>query len=218
MDYKWRGGYCGKKHLIDGHKVLNVGIILGEGGAEYLKLENRSEQVVKFAVVGVQKLVTKRDDERNVIESQPSPIYKGVPLLYLLKPELAPNREFYYRTLDYGDDASQKNEFERIALYSDRLGDFPSADLPFSATKIVSLFENESQHLYVTYSNYSLGLQGQVNANREFRATQERGLELFARIQPQQVFQNRGTLPLLPLGFEGQLRRSGETFLVKENW
>ena len=48
MDYKWRGGYCGKKHLIDGHKVLNVGIILGEGGAEYLKLENRSEQVVKF--------------------------------------------------------------------------------------------------------------------------------------------------------------------------
>lgn len=74
VDYKWRGGYCGKKHLIDGHKVLNVGIILGEGGAEYLKLENRSEQVVKFAVVGVQKLVTKRDDERNVIESQPSPV------------------------------------------------------------------------------------------------------------------------------------------------
>lgn len=51
--------------------MLNVGIILGEGGAEYLKLENRSEQVVKFAVVGVQKLVTKRDDERNVIESSP---------------------------------------------------------------------------------------------------------------------------------------------------
>ena len=74
VDYKWRGGYCGKKHLIDGHKVLNVGIILGEGGAEYLKLENRSEQVVKFAVVGVQKLVTKRDDERNVIESQPRPV------------------------------------------------------------------------------------------------------------------------------------------------
>lgn len=69
VDYKWRGGYCGKKHLIDGYKEINVSAILGDGGAEYLKLENRSEQVVKFAVVGVQKLVTKRDDERNVIES-----------------------------------------------------------------------------------------------------------------------------------------------------
>lgn len=74
VDYKWRGGYCGKKHLIDGYKEINVSAILGDGGAEYLKLENRSEQVVKFAVVGVQKLVTKRDDERNVIESQPSPV------------------------------------------------------------------------------------------------------------------------------------------------
>lgn len=217
VDFKWRGGYCGKKHLIDGHKEFDVKKLLGAGGAEYLKLENLSDQSVKLAIVGVQKIVTTRDEERIVIESQPSPIYKGVPLLYLLKPELAPNREFYFRTVNYDGDSSDEG-LEKILLYSEQLGDFSSAALPFSADKIVSLYENDSQHLYVNYFNYSFELRGERGANREFRALRERGLELFSVLQPRAVVYNNGTFPLLPLKFEGQLQRTGDRFLVKENW
>ena len=92
VNLKQRGG--GNK-VKERYKKLDVGVLLGEGGAEYLKLENLSEQPIKLAIVGTQRLVA----NDNVIESQPNPIYRGVPLLYLLKPESAPNKDFYFRTI-----------------------------------------------------------------------------------------------------------------------
>ena len=216
VNLKQRGG--GNK-VKERYKKLDVGVLLGEGGAEYLKLENLSEQPIKLAIVGTQRLVA----NDNVIESQPNPIYRGVPLLYLLKPESAPNKDFYFRTIkeyERGKGAStiKEGDAKKIALYSGQLGEFGKDELPFSVERIVALYENDSQHLYLDYMNYSLEFVGYKNENREFMALKENGLELFRVIQPHQVVYNNGTFPLLSLNLVRQQRRVGDSFLVKEDW
>ena len=199
------------------YKRLNVGILLGEGGAEYLKLENLSAQPVKLAIVGTQRLVA----NDNVIVSQPNPIYKGVPLLYLLKPASAPNKDFYFRTIkEYirGNGASSiiEGEVKTIALYSEQLGEFGKEALPFSVDRIIALYEKESSHLYLDYMNYSLEFVGYTNENKEFMLLKANGLELFSVIQPHQVVYNNGTFPLISFDLARQQRRAGDSFLVKE--
>lgn len=216
VNLKQRGG--GNK-VKERYKKLDVGVLLGEGGAEYLKLENLSEQPIKLAIVGTQRLVA----NDNVIESQPNPIYRGVPLLYLLKPESAPNKDFYFRTIkeyERGKGAStiKEGDAKKIALYSEQLGEFGKDVLPFSVERIVALYENDSQHLYLDYMNYSLEFVGYKNENREFMALKENGLELFRVIQPHQVVHNNGTFPLLSLNLVRQQRRVGDSFLVQEDW
>lgn len=216
VNLKQRGG--GNK-VKERYKKLDVGVLLGKGGAEYLKLENLSEQPIKLAIVGTQRLVA----NDNVIESQPNPIYRGVPLLYLLKPESAPNKDFYFRTIkeyERGKGAStiKEGDAKKIALYSEQLGEFGKDVLPFSVERIVALYENDNQHLYLDYMNYSLEFVGYENENREFMALKENGLELFRVIQPHQVVYNNGTFPLLSLNLVRQQRRVGDSFLVQEDW
>ncbi len=64
-------------------------------GPEYLRVENLSDQMVKLAAIDVQELKTEWVPEykETVIRSHPIPLYRGVPLLYLLKPERAPGNE-----------------------------------------------------------------------------------------------------------------------------
>ena len=170
-----QGGYCGKKYVKDAYKRLCWEKLYKEGGAEYFKLENLSGETIKLAIVGVQKLTTIRDEEYEIIARHPNPIYKGVPLLYLLKPETSPSKELYFETIQAhtsdGDLHSMiPRGLKKITLYPDRLGDFGSDELPFSAEKIVSLYENESQHLFLTYLDYSLELKGYAKGNTQFRA------------------------------------------------
>ena len=221
-----QGGYCGKKYVKDAYKRLCWEKLYKEGGAEYFKLENLSGETIKLAIVGVQKLTTIRDEEYEIIARHPNPIYKGVPLLYLLKPETSPSKELYFETLkEITRDKKGElisflpGELKKIALYPDRLGDFSGADLPFNAEKIVSLYENESQHLFLTYLNYSLELEGYANENTKFRELKrEDDIELFRVVKPHEVVYNQGAFPLLPLSFSGHIRGKGSNILVKEDW
>ena len=218
--------YCGKDEVKEIYKKINLTTLFGKGGAGYFKLENVSDQTIKFAIVGAQKLKTTRDDEREIIDLHPNPIYKGVPLLYLIKPETSPSKELYFETLkEITRDKKGKlisflpGELKKIALYPDRLGDFSAADLPFNAEKIVSLYENESQHLFLTYLNYSLELEEYANENTKFRELKrEDGIELFRVVKSHEVVYNQGAFPLLPLSFSGHIRGKGSNILVKEDW
>ena len=218
--------YCGKDKVKEIYKKINLTTLFGKGGAGYFKLENVSDQTIKFAIVGAQKLKTTRDDEREIIDLHPNPIYKGVPLLYLIKPETSPSKELYFETLkEITRDKKGElisflpGELKKIALYPDRLGDFNAADLPFNAEKIVSLYENESQHLFLTYLNYSLELEGYANENTKFRELKrEDNIELFRVVKPHEVVYNQGAFPLLPLSFSGHIRGKGSNILVKEDW
>ena len=219
-----QGGYCGKKYVKDAYKRLCWEKLYKEGGAEYFKLENLSGETIKLVIVGVQKLTTIRDEEYEIIARHPNPIYKGVPLLYLLKPETSPSKELYFETIQAhtsdGDLHSMiPRGLKKITLYPDRLGDFGSDELPFSAEKIVSLYENESQHLFLTYLNYSLELEGYANENTKFRELKrEDDIELFRVVKPHEVVYNQGAFPLLPLSFSGHIRGKGSNILVKEDW
>ena len=219
-----QGGYCGKKYVKDAYKRLCWEKLYKEGGAEYFKLENLSGETIKLAIVGVQKLTTIRDEEYEIIARHPNPIYKGVPLLYLLKPETSPSKELYFETIQAhtsdGDLHSMiPRGLKKITLYPDRLGDFGSDELPFSAEKIVSLYENESQHLFLTYLDYSLELKGYAKGNTQFRSLKkEKGIELFRVVKPHEVVYNHGESPLLPLSFSGHIKGKGSNILVKEAW
>ena len=219
-----QGGYCGKKYIKDTYKRLCREKLYKEGGAEYFKLENLSGETIKLAIVGVQKLTTIRNEEYEIIARHPNPIYKGVPLLYLLKPETSPSKELYFETIQAhtsdGDLHSMiPRGLKKITLYPDRLGDFGSDELPFSAEKIVSLYENESQHLFLTYSDYSLELEGYAKGNTQFRSLKkEKGIELFRVVKPLEVVYNHGESPLLPLSFSGHIKGKGSNILVKEDW
>ena len=219
-----QGGYCGKKYVKDAYKRLCWEKLYKEGGAEYFKLENLSGETIKLAIVGVQKLTTIRDEEYEIIARHPNPIYKGVPLLYLLKPETSPSKELYFETIQAhtsdGDLHSMiPRGLKKITLYPDRLGDFSGADLPFNAEKIVSLYENESQHLFLTYLDYSLELKGYAKGNTQFRSLKkEKGIELFRVVKPHEVVYNHGESPLLPLSFSGHIKEKGSNILVKEDW
>ena len=219
-----QGGYCGKKYVKDAYKRLCWEKLYKEGGAEYFKLENLSGETIKLAIVGVQKLTTIRDEEYEIIARHPNPIYKGVPLLYLLKPETSPSKELYFETIQAhtsdGDLHSMiPRGLKKITLYPDRLGDFSGAALPFNAEKIVSLYENESQHLFLTYLNYSLELEGYANENTKFRELKrEDGIELFRVVKSHEVVYNQGAFPLLPLSISGHIRGKGSNILVKEDW
>lgn len=219
-----QGGYCGKKYVKDAYKRLCWEKLYKEGGAEYFKLENLSGETIKLAIVGVQKLTTIRDEEYEIIARHPNPIYKGVPLLYLLKPETSPSKELYFETIQAhtsdGDLHSMiPRGLKKITLYPDRLGDFGSDELPFSAEKIVSLYENESQHLFLTYLDYSLELKGYAKGNTQFRSLKkEKGIELFRVVKPHEVVYNQGVFPLLPLSFSGHIKGKGSNILVKEDW
>ena len=219
-----QGGYCGKKYVKDACKRLCWEKLYKEGGAEYFKLENLSGETIKLAIVGVQKLTTIRDEEYEIIARHPNPIYKGVPLLYLLKPETSPSKELYFETIQAhtsdGDLHSMiPRGLKKITLYPDRLGDFGSDELPFSAEKIVSLYENESQHLFLTYLDYSLELKGYAKGNTQFRSLKkEKGIELFRVVKPHEVVYNHGESPLLPLSFSGHIKGKGSNILVKEDW
>ena len=219
-----QGGYCGKKYVKDAYKRLCWEKLYKEGGAEYFKLENLSGETIKLAIVGVQKLTTIRDEEYEIIARHPNPIYKGVPLLYLLKPETSPSKELYFETIQAhtsdGDLHSMISRgLKKITLYPDRLGDFGSDELPFSAEKIVSLYENESQHLFLTYLDYSLELKGYAKGNTQFRSLKkEKGIELFRVVKPHEVVYNHGESPLLPLSFSGHIKGKGSNILVKEDW
>ena len=219
-----QGGYCGKKYVKDAYKRLCWEKLYKEGGAEYFKLENLSGETIELAIVGVQKLTTIRDEEYEIIARHPNPIYKGVPLLYLLKPETSPSKELYFETIQAhtsdGDLHSMiPRGLKKITLYPDRLGDFGSDELPFSAEKIVSLYENESQHLFLTYLDYSLELKGYAKGNTQFRSLKkEKGIELFRVVKPHEVVYNHGESPLLPLSFSGHIKGKGSNILVKEDW
>lgn len=202
----------GKLAVKDVYKRVRSSSLLDAGGAAYFSLENLSEQTLRLAIVGVQKLVTTRDDELNVIASHPSPIYKGVPLLYLLYPTTAPNKTLYF---EHSQDS--KSEFAKIEFYSNQLGVFGSTALPFSIDKILSLYENESQHLHFSYVSYSNELLGKTSLYPEFQFLKENNVCLFRRIQPKEMLRNSGEFPLLPIDFETQRGLHWTSFIV-ENW
>ncbi|MFJ1261472.1 hypothetical protein ACILDS_02075 [Capnocytophaga canis] len=133
-------------------------------GADYLEIKNLSNVDLEYCVVGNQPLKycttecvesygffnANQIDKTKVLKSCPIPIYKDIPVLYLIKPELAPQTDVYVRK-------SNPKLAERESFKAPDFGGVV-ANTPFSASQIIDLYEREyiyKEILYFThYAQY----------------------------------------------------------------
>ncbi|GIM60490.1 hypothetical protein CAPN008_05400 [Capnocytophaga canis] len=133
-------------------------------GADYLEIKNLSNVDLEYCVVGNQPLKycttecvesygffnANQIDKTKVLKSCPIPIYKDIPVLYLIKPELAPQTDVYVRK-------SNPKLAERESFKAPDFGGVV-ANTPFSASQIIDLYKREyiyKEILYFThYAQY----------------------------------------------------------------
>ncbi len=196
------GGGWSKESFLKGARRIKQNY--SKGGSDYFRVENLSDKEVEFAIIGKQSLVL---ENNNIIKSHPNPIYKGVPLLYLLKPDLSPNRNlFVIAAKSYKEDnglISSESFLKKVNWKPNSLGEFDRSDLPFSATSILDIYRTQSEYLYLRYFQYSIGLLGINSKNIYYQNLWTYyNKKLYGKIQGKQTLTNKGELPIVALDFQ----------------
>ena len=140
-------------------------------GADYLSIKNLSSVAIEYAVIGNQKLeyvpiqkITNRSDIINKNEIDKSkvvkylgganPIYKATPVLYLIKPELAPQTTIYVLKGIYSSEGGVSgNKAVAVPLKVPHFGEV-IAHTPFSVADILSLYKQEYTSGNILYPEY----------------------------------------------------------------
>ena len=140
-------------------------------GADYLSIKNLSSVAIEYAVVGNQKLeflsaneianssdiVNKNQiDKTKVVKylSGANPIYKATPVLYLIKPELAPQTTVYVLKGIYAADGGVSGrEAVAVPLKTPNFGEIVT-NTPFSVAEVLSLYKQEYTYGNTLYPNY----------------------------------------------------------------
>ncbi|EKY23139.1 hypothetical protein, partial [Capnocytophaga sp. oral taxon 326] len=126
-------------------------------GADYLSIKNLSSVAIEYAVIGNQKLeflsadeianssdiVNKNEIDKSKVVKYPSgaaPIYKATPVLYLIKPELAPQTIVYVLKGIYSSEGGVSgNKAVAVPLKVPYFGEV-IAHTAFSVADILSLY------------------------------------------------------------------------------
>lgn len=167
-----------------------------EGGSHYLKIQNNSDITLEYAIIGNQKLTF---EHGSIIKKTPQPICQGVPVLFLLKPELAPNRTCFFKVSKpntcYGDEPRRYN-LTAIELFDYQLGKYLKPSLPFSLESILELYRQEYKNykstLYFDYEEYATSITG----IRGFKYNHSVGETLFGKILPNEKINSKNILLL----------------------
>ena len=140
-------------------------------GADYLSIKNLSSVAIEYAVVGNQKLefssaneianssdiVNKNQIDKTKVVKYPSgaaPIYKATSVLYLIKPELAPQTTVYVTKGIYAADGGVSGrEAVAVPLKTPNFGEIV-ANTPFSVAEVLSLYKQEYTYGNTLYPNY----------------------------------------------------------------
>ena len=140
-------------------------------GADYLSIKNLSSVAIEYAVIGNQKLefssaneianssdiVNKNQiDKTKVVKylSGAAPVYKATSVLYLIKPELAPQTTVYVTKGIYAPDGGVSGrEAVAVPLKTPNFGEIV-ANTPFSIAEILSLYKQEYTYGNTLYPNY----------------------------------------------------------------
>ena len=141
-------------------------------GADYLSIKNLSSVAIEYAIIGNQELeydpiqkITDRSDIINKNEIDKSkvvkylgganPIYKATPVLYLIKPELAPQTTIYVTKGIYAPDGGVSGrEAVAVPLKTPNFGEIV-ANTPFSVAEVLSLYKQEYTYGNTLYPNYN---------------------------------------------------------------
>ena len=140
-------------------------------GADYLSIKNLSSVAIEYAIIGNQELeydpiqkITDRSDIINKNEIDKSkvvkylgganPIYKATPVLYLIKPELAPQTTVYVLKGIYSSEGGVSgNKAVAVPLKVPHFGEV-IAHTPFSVADILSLYKQEYTSGNILYPEY----------------------------------------------------------------
>ncbi len=211
----YSGHFC--KKLLYGYRRYKQ--TRERDGPEYLRVENLSGQVVKLVAIDTKELQTEwvpEYEETVITDEHPLPLYKGVPLLYLLKPERAPGRELgYVATSNYRspNGGGRGTTIEQIPLFPDRLGIFRADDLPFSIKRIVELHEREMKYLLIHYDDYSEVEKQYVSIDDIHQGFQvfahHHHFEPLTHIAPHTTLVNAGSIPMMAMDFQRGMNGEG---------
>lgn len=179
-------------------------------GADYLEIKNLSDVKLEYCVISNEPLkyypieeFKKRKfsnvDKTKVIKYNPTPIYRGVPVLYLIKPELAPQKEVYITRSDgdYKDGGyqSQGLYLQKIPLKAPFFGDM-ILNTPFSPSQILDLYKKEfleGRTLYKDYLDYNVSFYGGVNGDNSLKSNgKEMEAYYYNTISAKQTLSNTG--------------------------
>ena len=140
-------------------------------GADYLSIKNLSSVAIEYAVIGNQKLeflpadeianssdiVNKNQIDKTKVVKYPSgaaPVYKATSVLYLIKPELAPQTTIYVTKGIYAADGGVSGrEAVAVPLKTPNFGEIV-ANTPFSVAEVLSLYKQEYTYGNTLYPNY----------------------------------------------------------------
>ena len=141
-------------------------------GADYLSIKNLSSVAIEYAVIGNQKLefssadeianssdiVNKNQIDKTKVVKYPSgaaPVYKATSVLYLIKPELAPQTTVYVTKGIYAADGGVSGrEAVAVPLKTPNFGEIV-ANTPFSVAQVLSLYKQEYTYGNTLYPNYN---------------------------------------------------------------
>lgn len=183
-----------------------------EKGADHLVIKNLSGAALHYAVVGNRKLTYFSENElkRNpeignknqvditkILKDYPQPIYKATPVLYLFKPELAPQTDvFVYWERIIGRNSYDYNAYvKKFQLKTPTFGELTLAT-PMSIPEVLDLYKDEftnADKLFIDYAEYHANTLGA--ANRSLKPNYQNHLvKWYGTIPAGATFENNGQL------------------------
>ena len=179
----------------------------GLTGSDYLSIKNLSStSKLHFCIVANQDLTFYNSnelagynltnlseiDEHSVINISPSPIYKHTPILYLLKPELAPNKECYMISSEGTSSSIESVYATSVELFPNHLGDVTQG-IPYSINEVLNIYKdhysNKNKSLFYSYSD--VDSYKNSNDSHYFLGTQS---AMYGIIEPLQSIKNNGQI------------------------
>lgn len=172
-----------------------------ENGADFLSIKNLSSTVLEYAVIGNQPLVfhtpaelkeyhdftdLEKINNTKVAKESPTPIhFEGIPILYLLYPQLSKvNR--YYILLSIGHCVNGKLTTSE-STYAKRI-DMKSTK--HTIREIMNFYKEEYSHgntLFADYNDYDFKCQ-------RYKGLARLDMKLYGEIQPESLLKNAGQI------------------------
>lgn len=172
-----------------------------ENGADFLSIKNLSSTTLEYAVIGNQPLVFHNPadlkeyhnftnlneiDKTKVVKESPTPINsEGIPVLYLLKPELSKINQ-YYILLSIGDCVN--GELTTVeSTYAKHIG---IKSTQYTIREIMNFYKKEysqGKTLFVDYSDYNAKCQ-------KYKGLARLDIKFYGEIQPESFVRNTGQI------------------------
>lgn len=187
-------------------------------GADYLSIKNSSGIDLEYCTIGNEPIKyqsirgvdgyefanANEIDKSKVIRYSPTPIYKGTPVLYLVKPTLAPQENVYVArsngTYRNGGFAIRNVHAQATALKTPTFGEV-TLHTPFSLPEMMALYKKEftvGKVLYEDYSEYDFSFFSGMEGNNSLKNRTITGLpkesHYYGKIPAGKTLQNTGQM------------------------